>query len=240
MDDLTGFATEPSDEWEILSFPAIAETEQLIPLLCGRMHRRQIGDVLSPTREPLPVLEQHAAATRVRLVFGAVSANPAPPGGAMIKRDWPQRYERVPTRSRDMFVRQSWDIAMKGGPENDLSVCTTWYISISEEKYFLVDVKRMRVDYPTLKRTVFEHSREWSADEVIVEDRGTGTALLQELRYEVRGLNGREPDRDKQARMAVASVKFQAGQVFLPEHAPWLEDLEAELFAFPEQSTTTK
>jgi hypothetical protein len=33
--------------------------------------------------------------------------------------------------------------------------------------------------------------------------------------------------------MAVASAKFEAGQVFLPERAPWLPDLEAELFAFP-------
>jgi predicted phage terminase large subunit-like protein len=33
--------------------------------------------------------------------------------------------------------------------------------------------------------------------------------------------------------MAVASAKFEAGQVFLPERAAWLPDLEAELFAFP-------
>ena len=33
--------------------------------------------------------------------------------------------------------------------------------------------------------------------------------------------------------MAVASAKFEAGQVMLPERAPWLPDLEAELFVFP-------
>jgi hypothetical protein len=33
--------------------------------------------------------------------------------------------------------------------------------------------------------------------------------------------------------MAVASAKFEAGQVLLPERAPWLADLEAELFVFP-------
>jgi phage terminase large subunit-like protein len=33
--------------------------------------------------------------------------------------------------------------------------------------------------------------------------------------------------------MAVASAKFEAGQVFLPQQAHWLPDLEAELFAFP-------
>jgi hypothetical protein len=33
--------------------------------------------------------------------------------------------------------------------------------------------------------------------------------------------------------MAVASAKIEAKQVFLPDSATWLPDLEAELFAFP-------
>ena len=33
--------------------------------------------------------------------------------------------------------------------------------------------------------------------------------------------------------MAIASAKFEAGNVLLPESAPWLAGLEAELFAFP-------
>jgi predicted phage terminase large subunit-like protein len=42
-----------------------------------------------------------------------------------------------------------------------------------------------------------------------------------------------KPERDKIARMAVQSAKFEAGQVFLPVSAPWLAVFEAELFAFP-------
>jgi hypothetical protein len=33
--------------------------------------------------------------------------------------------------------------------------------------------------------------------------------------------------------MAIASAKFEAKQVYLPERASWLPDLEAELFSFP-------
>ena len=47
------------------------------------------------------------------------------------------------------------------------------------------------------------------------------------------GLIPVKPDRDKIARMAIASAKFEAGKIYLPEQAPWLADLEAELFAFP-------
>jgi predicted phage terminase large subunit-like protein len=154
-----------------------------------------------------------------------------PPGGAMVKRAWVKRYTGAPIRDRDTFVQQSWDIATKGGPQNDWSVCTTWYIT--QEKFVLVNVKRIRVDYPSVRRELEEHARNWRADEVLVEDAGTGSALLQELEYEVRGLVGIKPDRDKQARMSVASAKIEAGQVFLPEQAPWLPDFEAELFAFP-------
>jgi phage terminase large subunit-like protein len=39
--------------------------------------------------------------------------------------------------------------------------------------------------------------------------------------------------RYKVSRMAVVSNKFEAGQVFFPEQATWLADLEAEVFAFP-------
>jgi hypothetical protein len=33
--------------------------------------------------------------------------------------------------------------------------------------------------------------------------------------------------------MSIQSAKFESGQVFFPNRAPWLADLEAELFAFP-------
>ena len=33
--------------------------------------------------------------------------------------------------------------------------------------------------------------------------------------------------------MSIQTPKFASGQVFFPTEAPWLADLEAELFAFP-------
>jgi predicted phage terminase large subunit-like protein len=231
MDDLTGFVTEHSDEWEILSLPAIADVDSEISLLDGKTHYRKIGEVLSQVREPLHVLESLRKELGSDLFCAQYLQFPMPPGGAMVKRAWVKRYTGAPIRDRDTFVQQSWDIATKGGPQNDWSVCTTWYITL--EKFVLVDVKRIRVDYPAVRRELEEHARNWQADEVLVEDVGTGSALLQELEYKVRGLVGIKPDRDKQARMSVASAKIEAGQVFLPEQAPWLPDFEAELFAFP-------
>jgi hypothetical protein len=57
-DDLTGFVLGQSDEWTVLSLPAIADVEQTIPVAMGNIHVRQLGDVLCPEREPLKVLER--------------------------------------------------------------------------------------------------------------------------------------------------------------------------------------
>jgi predicted phage terminase large subunit-like protein len=127
---------------------------------------------------------------------------------------------------------QSWDTASKGGPENDWSVCTTWILARGK-KFYLVDVWRGRVDYPTLKAKVQSHAQAFKATRVLVEDTGSGTALVQELQGRVSGIIAVTPKGDKVSRMAVASAKFEAGQVFLPERASWLVDLEAELFVFP-------
>lgn len=127
---------------------------------------------------------------------------------------------------------QSWDTASKGGPDNDWSVCTTWIVS-RKKLWYLVDVWRRRVDYPALKASVESLAKKWGARRVLVEDTGAGTSLVQELRSRVSGIIAVKPEGDKASRMAVASAKFEAGQALLPEQAPWLPDLEAELFVFP-------
>ena len=101
------------------------------------------------------------------------------------------------------------------------------------KRWYLLHVWRRRVDYPALKAAAKSLAKQWNAQRVLVEDAVTGTALVQELRGEIWGIIAVKPVGDKASRMAVASAKFEAGQVFLPQRADWLPDLEAELFAFP-------
>jgi predicted phage terminase large subunit-like protein len=231
IDDLTGFVQGLSDEWQVLSLPAIAPIDEDIPVSATKVYHRVVGEALSPEREPLSVLES----LKLQLGSDAFSAQyqqePAPPGGAMIKRKWISRYRELPPSEKRLYVVQSWDTASKGGPENDFSVCTTW---ITRDKFwYLIDVFRKRVDYPELKAAVQTLAARHKANVVLVEDTGAGTSLVQELRGKVAGIVAVKPDRDKVSRMAAVSAKFEAGQVFLPERAPWLADFEAELFSFP-------
>jgi predicted phage terminase large subunit-like protein len=232
MDDLTGFLLSQSDEWEVLSLPAIADFEETIPVGNGCAHRRQFGQALSPEREPLEVLE----ALKLQIGSDAFSAQyqqaPTPPGGAMVKRHWVKRYAELPPASERLLTLQSWDTASKGGPDNDWSVCSTWIVT-RNKRWYLLDVWRRRVDYPALKAAVQTLAQQWNARRVLVEDAAAGTALVQELVAKISGIIAIKPSRDKASRMAIASAKFQAGQVWLPDRALWLPDLEAELFAFP-------
>lgn len=232
MDDLAGFLLSQSDEWEVLSLPAIAEHDETISLWDGALHHRRQGEPLSPEREPIPVLE----GLKQQIGSDAFSAQyqqaPVPPGGAMIKRAWVRRYSELPPPSERFVTMQSWDTASKGGPDNDWSVCTTWILT-RKKQWFLADVWRQRVDYPSLKANAKLLAQKWGARRVLIEDTGAGTSLVQELRSLIAGVVPIKPVGDKASRMAVASAKFEAGQVFLPERAPWLHDLEAELFSFP-------
>ena len=232
MDDLTGFVLSTSDEWEVLNLPAIAEADKDIPISATEFHRRKAGDALSPAREPIAVLEN----LKLQLGSDAFSAQyqqmPVPPGGAMIKRHWIQRYTDLPPQGERFLILQSWDTANKGGPENDFSVCTTWVVT-RNRRWYLIDVWRKRVDYPKLKAAAQSLAAGRKARRVLVEDAGAGTSLVQELRGKVTGIVAVRPDRDKISRMAVVSAKFESGLVFFPERAPWLADFEAELFAFP-------
>jgi predicted phage terminase large subunit-like protein len=232
MDDLTGFVQTLSDDWEALKLPAIAEIDEDIPISDTKVYHRKAGEALSPEREPIPLLES----LKLQLGGDAFSAQyqqePAPPGGVMIKRAWIKRYSELPPRDRRLLVVQSWDTASKGGLENDFSVYTTWIVT-RDQQSFLLDVWRKRVDYPELKAAAQALAERHNAQRVLVEDAGAGTSLVQELRTKIPGIIAVKPDRDKVSRMSVVSSKFEAGQVFIPERAPWLADFEAELFSFP-------
>jgi predicted phage terminase large subunit-like protein len=227
-DDLAGILLRGSDEWTVLSLPAIAEQDEKIPIGNGKTHRRRAGDVLHPEREPRDVLDSLRAQLGAETFAAHYQQQPMAPGGAMIKRVWVRRYDQLPEFGQ---IIQSWDVANKEGEENDYSVCTTWLVH--EHKYYLIDVLRGRFDFPTLRTKVSEHAKLHKPSHILIEDAGVGTALIQEVETADFAVIAVKPEYDKKIRMAIQSGKFENGQVFFPNEAPWLADLEAELFAFP-------
>jgi predicted phage terminase large subunit-like protein len=154
----------------------------------------------------------------------------AAPDGGIIKISWFGRY-RIPP---DRFLRtlQSWDTASKGKDVNDYSVCTTWGETLTG--IYLLDVFRKRMEYPELKRAAKSLAARWNPNELVIEDKGSGISLIQDLRAETRlPVIAIEPEGDKVLRASTESPAIEAGRVFLPEEASWLMDYEGEVGQFP-------
>jgi predicted phage terminase large subunit-like protein len=230
-DDPTGRLLRTSDDWKLLSLPAIAERNERIQIGNDRYHFRKAGDVLHPQREPLEELKRLRIELGSEIFSAQYQQNPAPPGGNMIKREWVARFEDPPVCTSSTYVLQSYDTASKDGRQNDWSVCLTFYVI--DGKYQLVDVLRGRFDYPTLKTQAIAHARRHGPTKILIEDSGVGTALVQELQNAGLPAVGIKVEQNKVTRMAIQSAKVENGRLLLPRSAAWLQNLEAELFAFP-------
>lgn len=232
IDDLIGhLCAQYGEDWTVLTLPAIATHGETIELGNGRVWRRSVGDLLHPARENQQTLDRLRAELGAATFDAQYQQSPVPPGGAMFKRDWIKRYDVMPAITKGDMIVQSWDTASKTGPANDWSVCSTWLRR--EGLHFLLNVERVKLDYPALKTRAIYLARSFDARIVLVEDNGVGTGLIAELAQAGINAIGRTPVASKEARASVQSAVFEAGRVVLPSSAPWLSDLEAELFAFP-------
>lgn len=231
MDDLIGHVRSRDRSWEFLQLPAIASEDRRISIGDDLYHLYQKGEVLHPEREPLKELERLRRDIGSDAFAAQYLQEPVPPGGNMFKRSWVKRYRHDPLQEPGDEILQSWDTASKDGPQNDWSVCTTWLRRGGI--YYLLDVFRDRVDYPTLRTRALALGRKHSPRMILIEECGVGAALVTELRR--KGMNVRpvKPNTSKEARASVQASKFEGGRVYFPDSAPWLEELEGELFAFP-------
>jgi predicted phage terminase large subunit-like protein len=231
--DLAGHLLEQGG-WEHLELPAIAVDDSVIAIGRGKVKTRRIGDVLHPERESKETLDRIKAESGSLMFSAQYQQRPVPLEGNLIRREWFRSYDRLPQASAKRIV-QSWDVAMMTGDANDYSVCTTWWIIKSD--YYLVDVFRGRLQYPDLRRRVANLAATHGAATILIENAGPGMALLQDLwRNLPPGLPrplGRKPEGSKADRMVAQSAKIEAGHVYLPKEAVWLDTLLHELLAFP-------
>ncbi len=233
VDDLVGnILLRERDDWTHLDLPAIAQETQDVPLGHGDSFHREPGDVLHPGRESRETLEMMMRALGTEQFSAQYLQRPVPEGGNMVKREWFQYYHVLPEPGWTVRTIQSWDTANKPEERNDPSVCTTWLES--NGKYYLKDVTRKRVDYPSLKALVSDLAQTHRAEVVIIEDRASGTSLIQDLRREgtVHPI-AFKPEGDKVMRMHAQCARIEAGQVYLPREAAWLATFLEEILAFP-------
>jgi predicted phage terminase large subunit-like protein len=127
---------------------------------------------------------------------------------------------------------QSWDTANKTSELNDFSVCTSW--GIAGPNLYLFEVLRRRMEYPELKRAVIDAHARQKPDVVLIEDKASGTQLIQELvAAGIHAVTRYKPQADKVMRLHAQTATIENGFVHLPQAAPWLAEYLHELAMFP-------
>jgi len=233
--DLTGYIRnkiakygEDESSWEVVVVPLEAEKKTIIDFGDFFMER-EAGDRLQPERFTDRVVRDLKEELGSYVFSGQYQQTPAPAGGGMFKMEWFPRYTERPIANR---VIQSWDTAGKGETTSAYSVCHTF--AETDEAHYLLHVFRGQLSYPQLRAKVTELAEEWDVDALLIEDKSSGEALIQDLNHDtdlpVIAIN---PEGDKETRASRVSAMCEAGKVVLPDHAPWLTDWETEITTFP-------
>src|SRR5207248_3053721 len=93
-DDLVGHVLG-QEPWEVVSFPAIAEADEVheIATIGGpQRFTRRPGEALHPAREPLATLAHIRRMMGEYNFAGQYQQSPAPLGGGLVKAEWFRRY----------------------------------------------------------------------------------------------------------------------------------------------------
>lgn len=229
-DDLAGRLLEKGG-WQHLKIAAIAEQDERIPVGPNRVHQRAAHSVIDSRRESREDVERLRQSMGELFFSAQYQQEPIPLAGNLIKAEWFKQYDVGPTQTYDDLLVVSIDTAMKGSPSADFSVATVWLAR--GDNAYLIDLWRERVDYPELRRAIYRLREKYHDATILIEDKGSGTSLIQDLRANNIAVIGINPDGDKPTRVAKISAQFEAGSVFLPTKAAWLSSLKAELLGFP-------
>jgi predicted phage terminase large subunit-like protein len=234
-DDLAGRllkqAEEGADQWEVIKYPAIAETDETF---------RKYGESLHPERYNVDALEQIRKAIGPRDWSALYQQNPVSDEGDYFSRDMIRYYEDEDIEYAQLNYYCAWDLAIGQRDRNDYSVGIV--VGVDEyDNLFVVDVVRGKYDGFELVEQILDLYETWRPGIVGIERGHIEMALgpFLQKRTRERGLSeayfkdlkvGR---RDKEARARAIQGRMQQGMVYFPKDAVWTGTMVAELLRFP-------
>ena len=125
------------------------------------------------------------------------------------------------------------DTAMKMKETNDFSVFQLWGMGV-DDRIYLLDAIRERFEAPELeiefKAFIKKHSYKLGVTglgvrAILVEDKASGTGLIQSINRELKTdkITGVQRDKDKVSRARSVAPQIAQGKVVLPVTALWLD-----------------
>jgi predicted phage terminase large subunit-like protein len=234
------------DEWEVISFPALADEESDV------LGRERDEPLISPLIEETPE-EASQRWAKVKKDVGSYTwdalyqQKPSAPKGSIFDVGWWRYWTTDPRKVSDdgrivLFDPddhsgtwvESWDCAFKDTKTSDYVVGQRWVRR--EAQIFLTQQVRGRWSFTKTLPQMEAFSAPWVAAR-LVEDKANGTAILDTLRRRLTGLIPINPREGKEARARAISPLVEAGNVHLPHPSEpgceWVTDLITETRNFP-------
>lgn len=191
--------------------------------------RKAENELLFPGRFPAHVVERDKKIMGSHAVAGQFQQRPNPLGGGIIKTQWFGYYSVLP-KIRYMMIYA--DTAQKTKERNDYSVFECWGKG-EDGRAYLIDMIRGKWEAPDLERMAIAFWSKHSARKMRVEDKSSGTGLIQSIKKKGRfPIEGIEREKDKLTRVMDVLPQIESGYVMLPEAAPFLSDFLSECESF--------
>lgn len=240
------------DNWEIVSYPAIAENNE---------YRLANGEVIlgdNPPEEPYRLLRVKGEALHPeRLSYNQLmnmkrtmqprhwsalyQQNPVPDEGIFFTTDM-FRYEAQSPTYKHMHTYIAFDLAIGEKQTNDWTVGTVIKVDHADQIH-VVDMVRGRWNAFQIVEAMLDLCQKYEPTLLGIEKGQLEHAIRPQLekRMKERKLyppmpTGKEqlvPINDKSSRARPLQGRMQQGMVYFPENQPWVEVLRHEMLRFP-------
>lgn len=238
--DLSGFLFENDPDFKSIVLPLIAvqdEEWQIKNHITGKIviYKRKKGELLHPEREGEKVVNSYRNSMSPFVFSAQYQQNPIPIGSGMIKQEWITTYQELPKLSKIIL---SWDTASKTTETNAYSACVVIGVG-KDQKYYLLEVFRGRLDFPSLTRKVKELSDKYEGKMsgkiiTLVENASSGISLCQTLKGKITNLIPVSCKSSKEQRFDIVALKTEQGELLFPgQYEPWFKSFEDEFLTFP-------
>ena len=238
--DLSGFLFENDPDFKSIVLPLIAvkdEEWQIKNHITGKIviYKRKKGELLHPEREGEKVVNSYRNSMSPFVFSAQYQQYPMPIGSGMIKQEWITTYQELPKLSKIIL---SWDTASKTTETNAYSACVVIGVG-KDQKYYLLEVFRGRLDFPSLTRKVKELSDKYEGKMsgkiiTLVENASSGISLCQTLKGKITNLIPVSCKSSKEQRFDIVALKTEQGELLFPgQYEPWFKSFEDEFLTFP-------
>lgn len=198
--------------------------------------RKEEGELLDAARFSAEVIDRDKRAMGSYAWAGQMQQRPAPSGGGIFKDEWWRYLDTPPPLEwRAIYA----DTAQKTKEANDYTVLQCWGKS-REGQAVLLDMVRGKFEAPELLERARAFWRKHMAEtgkgalrSFKIEDKVSGTGLIQTLRREGIPVTPIKRNIDKLTRAHDAAPFVEAGNVVLLRQVPHLSDMLSEASGFP-------